>query len=360
MITNDAAETTGGEKSRKALLDAGFNITRLFSPEHGISRNAADGEAQADAKDQLTGLPIVSLYGEKLKPSFEDIKDIDLLLFDIPDVGCRFYTYLWTMTCMMEAAAENNIPLIILDRPNPTGIDLNQAEGPLLDELHCSSFIGRWKIPIRHCCTMGELALYFGKTKVTGCGLQVIEVEDYHRPNEWMHEKDFVPTSPAIQNIETAMLYPGTGLLEGINVNEGRGTAHSFTQFGAPWINANELQESFTSLNLPGISSVACTYMPAAGEYAGANCNGLRLKLTDPHSFRPVATGIALLQLLMRLYPGSAAARYYTTAANPTGAGHLDKLLGIPNAIDQLRSGIQIDTDVSEWWKGEVEGSLVY
>ncbi len=355
MITNDAAQTASGQKSRKALLDEGFNITRLFSPEHGISRTAADGEAQADATDQLTGLPIVSVYGEKLKPSFTDLKDIDLLLFDIPDVGCRFYTYLWTMTFMMEAAAENNIPLMILDRPNPTGNDLNQAEGPLLDEAHCASFIGRWKIPVRHCCTLGELAQYFKAKKIPGCRLQVMVVEDDDRSQQLMEEKDFVPTSPAIQNIQTAILYPGTGLLEGINVNEGRGTTHPFTQFGALWINAGELQKAFAQLQLPGISSSARTYIPEAGEYAGSSCDGLQLTVTDPHALRPVATGIAIIQLLMKLYPAFVRERAYPTAANPTGAGHLDKLLGIPNAFDQLRSGLQIDTDVSEWWKGELK-----
>src|SRR5690606_8412023 len=146
---------------RKALQDAGFQLVKLFSPEHGLLAVGADGVAQADFVDPLTGLPVVSLYGSKMAPEPQDLESLDAVLFDIPDVGCRFYTYLWTLSYVMEGCARARIPLFVLDRPNPLGGDLSQAEGPMLDEAHCSSFIGRWSIPIRHSCTLGELALYF-------------------------------------------------------------------------------------------------------------------------------------------------------------------------------------------------------
>jgi len=143
------------------LLDAGFNIVKLFSPEHGLDVKGVDGATIKDGVDALTRLPVISLYNEKLQPDENDLKDIDMVLFDIPDIGCRCYTYLWTMTYVLEACAAYNKKFIVLDRPNPVSGSLRFAEGPMLDEAHCSSFIGRWNIPLRHSCTLGELALYF-------------------------------------------------------------------------------------------------------------------------------------------------------------------------------------------------------
>jgi uncharacterized protein YbbC (DUF1343 family) len=141
LVTNNAATTSSGESSRVALLKAGFTITKLFSPEHGLTAQGEDGAYQSNSIDSLTQLPVVSLYGDHLMPAAEDIAD--MVLFDIPDVGCRFYTYLWTMTYTMEACALYNKPLVILDRPNPVSGDIDKAEGPMLDETNCSSFIGK-------------------------------------------------------------------------------------------------------------------------------------------------------------------------------------------------------------------------
>ena len=165
FVTNNAATTSKGVQSRIALVDAGFAITKLFSPEHGLTTKGKDGAYQNNTIDPYTHLPVVSLYGEHLMPSANDMNDIDIVLFDIPDVGCRFYTYLWTMTYVMETCALHNKPLIILDRPNPISGAIKKAEGPMLDEKNCSSFIGRWDIPIRHSCTLGELATYFSVSR---------------------------------------------------------------------------------------------------------------------------------------------------------------------------------------------------
>lgn len=200
MITNEAAQTRDGIASRKALVENGFHITRLFSPEHGLDIQGADGHAMSDGTDILTGLPVISLYGERLAPEATHLNDIDILLFDVPDVGSRFYTYLWTLTHVMEAAAKFQKPLILLDRPNPISGILELAEGPFLDEVN-SSFIGRWEMPIRHSVTFGELALYFNKEKKMGVNLEVIPCKGWNREQfqpEW--ELPFVPTSPAIQS----------------------------------------------------------------------------------------------------------------------------------------------------------------
>ena len=357
IVTNNAAFTSDRILSRLALVEKEFNLVKIFSPEHGISVKGADGSYQKDAIDIKTALPIISLYGDRLMPAEEDLKDIDIVLFDIPDVGCRFYTYLWTMTYVMVACAKYNKPMIILDRPNPIGGNLELAEGPMLDEKTCASFIGRWSIPIRHSCTLGELANYFSNKKVNGLDLKIVPVKNWDRGRI---ANDFYPTSPAIRNISTALVYPGMGLLEGINVNEGRGTDKPFIQFGAPWINAEELHIALKNKSITGIDFKPCSYTPADSLYKKETCYGLELNLTDINKFQPVALGIALISVLFKLYPHQVKERAYVTNVNPSGGGHLDKLLGIKNAFELLQCGKTIQTDVSQTWLSEITTSLLY
>ena len=361
LVTNNAAFTSERFLSRLALLKKGFNLVKIFSPEHGIFVTGEDGVYQSHSTDIKTDLPVISLYGDRLMPIEEDLADTDVILFDIPDVGCRFYTYLWTMTYVMEACAQYNKQLVILDRPNPIGGDLWKAEGPMLDEINCSSFIGRWSIPIRHSCTLGELANYFSAKKVNGLDLKIIAVQNWKRGKiAGTDGFNFDPTSPAIQNIATALVYPGMGLLEGINVNEGRGTAHPFVQFGAPWINAEELRTTTIQKDLTGIDIKSCSYIPTDSLYKNENCNGLELRITDREKFRPVAFGIDLISAIFKLYPDQAKERAYVTNANPSGKGHLDKLLGIKNSRDLFEQKIAIETEVAGAWLIEVGPYLLY
>lgn len=361
LVTNDAAYSSEEILSRAALMKNGFNLVKIFSPEHGISVKGADGVFQKNATDEITGLPVISLYGNRLMPLEEDLKDIDIVLFDIPDVGCRFYTYLWTMTYVMESCASNGKQLIILDRPNPIGGDISIAEGPMLDETTCSSFIGRWSMPIRHSCTFGELALYFSDKKTIGLDLKIIPVKNWQR-NQTAGTPgfDFYPTSPAIRNISTALLYPGTGLLEGINVNEGRGTDNPFMQFGAPWISAYELQEQFIQKKLTGIKTQPRSYIPVDSLYKEEKCNGLELAVTDSKIFYPVLSGITLISLLFEMYPDKVKERLYHTNVNPSGKGHLDKLLGVKDSFALLQRGEIFLTDVSGTWPAEITAYLLY
>ena len=357
IVTNNAAFTSDGILSRSALVNKGFNLIKIFSPEHGISVKGEDGVYQKDTIDIKTALPIISLYGDRLMPTEEDLSDIDIVLFDIPDVGCRFYTYLWTMTYVMEACAKYNKHLIILDRSNPISGNLKMAEGPMLDEKNCSSFIGRWSIPIRHSCTLGELANYFSNKKVKEPDLKIVPIKNWSRDQI---TNNFYPTSPAIKNIETALVYPGMGLLEGINVNEGRGTDKPFMQFGAPWINANELQFVLKQRNHIDIEIIPCTYMPGDSLYKNETCHGLELKTAGADKFQPVAFGIDLISILFKLYPQQLKERAYVTNANPSGGGHLDKLLGIKNAFELLRSNASIQTIVAKDWSEEIDPFLLY
>jgi len=357
IVTNNAAFTSDGILSRLALVEKGFNLIKIFSPEHGISVKGADGSYQKDSIDIKTALPIISLYGDRLMPSEEDLKDIDIVLFDIPDVGCRFYTYLWTMSYVMEACAKYNKPFIILDRPNPIGGNLQMAEGPMLDETNCSSFIGRWSIPVRHSCTSGELATYFSKKKIKELDLKIVPVKNWDRSQL---TNNFYPTSPAIQNISTALVYPGMGLLEGINVNEGRGTNKPFLQFGAPWINAEQLQFELKKKDRNGIGLDSCSYIPADSLYKNETCYGLELNLTERNKFHPVSFGIDLISILFKLYPQQVKERAYVTNVNPSGGGHLDKLLGIKNAFEFLKHGKPVQTDIYRIWLSEISSFLLY
>ncbi len=362
LVTNNAATTSDGELSRIALLKAGFTITKLFSPEHGLTVKGEDGVYQPSNIDSLTQVPVISLYGEHLMPTAEDLTDIEIVLFDIPDAGCRFYTYLWTLTHFMEACALHNKPLVILDRPNPIGFDIDKAAGPMLDENNCSSFIGRWDIPIRHSCTLGELATFFAATRIKNLNLDVIKVQNWNRKKTASEAGwHFVPTSPAIQDTETALLYPGMGLLEGINVNEGRGTDSPFKIVGAPWIDAQQLNTAFTDLQLTGIKSVAIHYVPEWGMYTNESCNGLHFSVTDIHSFFPVETGLQLVSLIILSYPEHCKERLYKTVANPSGAGHLDKLTGVYKSFEKIKHGEGISAILQpKDWKEIIQPYLLY
>ncbi len=359
LVTNDAAFDATGEHSRKALLQKGFTIVKLFSPEHGMSAQGPDGAVQQNAIDIVSGLPVISLYGQKMKPSPEDLNDVDAVLFDIPDVGCRFYTYLWTMTYVLEACSECNKPIIILDRPNPTGGNMDQAEGPWLAEENCTSFVGRWNIPIRHCCTMGELALYFNHSRSLGAQLEVIACKNWNRESFFGYPDWFVPTSPAMRHVETALLYPGTGLWEGVNLHEGRGTPYPFKLVGAPWLDAG-IAEAWQQLNIPGLTIRYRQFVPAAGRYAGMQCNGLLYSVVEEHLLRPVRAMIQLLHLVAKHYPENFSEASYPTAANKKGTGHLDKLVGVKDAFFHIKNENYLNTEIASEWKEIIQPFLLY
>ncbi len=359
IVTNDAATTKEGLMSRAALLKNQFNLVRIFSPEHGITVKGDDGVLQPDSLDTLTGLPVISLYSEKLGPSEEELQDLDMVLFDIPDVGCRFYTYLWTMTYVMEACAKYRKPLVVLDRPNPIGAIMENVEGPMLDEQYCSSFIGRWNIPLKHCCTLGELALYFASTRLPGLSIEVIKAVNYRRHHRAGQDVEFVPTSPAIRNIHTAMLYPGTGLWEGILVNEGRGTDNPFGQITSPWIKSNQLCDALVPV-LKNVRVAPISCIPRSGVYANETCYGITLHITQPSEYMAVESGIRIVQTIMRLYPDEIKERHYVTNANPTGERHMDKLLGCVEAYERLKQHEDIDVNVSGEWHKMIYPFLLY
>lgn len=334
LVTNHAATTKDGYYVREALLRQGFEIQKLFSPEHGLDVKGADGHEMKDGTDILTGLPVISLYSTKLAPNESDLSDLDLVLFDIPDVGSRFYTYLWTLTYVMEACARFHKPLYLLDRPNPVSGIMELAEGPILDETQ-ASFIGRWPIPVRHSCTLGELARYFNQTHQIGCSLEVIRCSNWQRSDfqpDWAVH--FVPTSPAIQSFQSMLLYPGLCLLEATNISEGRGTNLSFCAAGAPWINGQELAGVLYAMGLDDLEITTIQFTPEDpnAKYPQQICQGIFLDVREPRYFQSVSFGLLLIKLIKQLYPQHFEWKPYPTLVNPSGEHHLDKLLGIPDS----------------------------
>ena len=363
LLTNDAALSGRFEHGRVELLAAGIRISRLFGPEHGISASGADGSPQHDGADPLTGLPVTSLYGERFAPATAQLEGLGAVLVDLPDIGCRFYTYAWTMSHVMEACADAGTPVIVLDRPNPLGGLPADVEGPMLDEERCASFLGRWSVPIRHGLTLGELARHWQRERMPGLQLHVVAADGWRR-----HEiaaagrRPWVPTSPAMPSAEAALLYPGLGLLEGVGVSEGRGTALPFRVAGAPWVDGRALAARLRRDGVPGAAVTPYSFAPESGPFAGERCGGVLFTVTDAAAVRPVRLGLSLLSAFAELWPERLVERRYPTAANPSGAGHLDRLLGVPGVFAALRSGelSALPLDPPAGWFDAMEAARLY
>jgi len=369
LLTNDAATTASAPHGlgRQALLGAGIQLVRLFSPEHGIAATAPDGASVPDGFDPVTGLEVVSLYGERMQPELTMLEGLDGVLVDLPDIGARFYTFIWSMSHMLEACGLAGVPVWVLDRPNPIGGNLAAAEGPTLDVDHCASFLGRWAMPIRHSLSIGELARLWNHEQCLNVELHVVAAAGWNRMDHCPATGvPFVPTSPAMASYQSALLYPGLCLFEATNVSVGRGTSRPFEQIGAPWIDPSAIHAALTEMQLPGVESERVTFTPSIAPYVGERCHGVRLKPTDAEHFRPVAAGLWLLGWIIRHSQDGFEWTRYPTAANPTGDRHMALLLGrrdIAGLLEDpdrpLLQMIHSATAVPDW-RGRVEPHLVY
>ncbi len=312
VVTNHTAIDRQGRHIADLLHQApGVTLSKLFAPEHGIRGTAEAGVQIATEVDAKTGVPVFSLYGETKKPTPEMLSDLDVLLFDIQDVGTRFYTYISTMALAMEAAAEQQIPFVVLDRPNPIGGTM--VEGPVLEQEN-RSFVGIHPIALRHGMTIGELARMFNEEGWLAGGtraeLTVVTMRNWRRPMCFADTGlPWVKPSPNIVSPATALLYPGIGLLEATNVAEGRGTPTPFEVCGAPWIDHGRLLAALRTQSFPGLvcdtTSLVPVDMPGMAtnpKYEGQRCKGLRLQITDPTVFRAVDFGIHLLAAVRDLH----------------------------------------------------------
>jgi uncharacterized protein YbbC (DUF1343 family) len=368
LITNPTGVDTSLKSDIQLLFQhPDITLTALYGPEHGVRGNAQAGEYVPFYMDEIYHLPVFSLYGQTMKldegminhidqymrsfdiqkkekmPDKQMVSKLDVMIFDIQDVGTRIYTYIATMAFCMQACAENNIEFIVLDRPNPiNGIDL---EGPLLKYPEFSSFVGLYPIPVRHGMTVGELALLFNDSFLEKkVSLKVIPVQGWKR-DMWYDETlmPWVMPSPNMPTLSTAMVYPGQVYLEGTNISEGRGTTKPFELFGAPWIEANHLTHILNSLNLSGVRFREAWFKPVISKYKGKLCGGSQIHITDRDSFKPFECTLWIIKTIRDEYPENF--RFYED--------YFDKIMGTYQIRQALIKGTSIEK-ITDFYQKEL------
>jgi uncharacterized protein YbbC (DUF1343 family) len=299
LITNHTGLSRDGQATADLLFTAeGVELKAFFGPEHGI-RGAVD-EAVPDGDDPVTGLPVYSLYGQRTEPTPEQLAGLDTLVFDIQDIGCRFYTYISTLGHCLIAAAKRKIRVVVLDRPNP--ITGTLVEGPLPDETRLG-FTAFHPIPVRHGMTVGEMALLINAERELKAEVIVVKCEGWKRSDWWdATGLTWVNPSPNMRSLAQATLYPGVGLLEFTNVSVGRGTDTPFEVVGAPWADGRALAYVLNARNLPGVRFIPVEFTPRASKFEGEKCRGVNLLVTDRNRFLPVRTGIEIALALRALH----------------------------------------------------------
>lgn len=323
------------------------NLRALFGPQHGIRGDVQDNMIETEhAIDRKTGLPVYSLYSETREPTEAMLKDIDLLVFDMQDVGCRIYTFVYTMANCMIAARKYGKRVIVCDRPNPiTGA---RVAGNVL-EPEFASFVGQFSIPTRHGMTPGELAQLFNEHFNIGCDLNVITMDGWER-SFWQDETDapWVLPSPNMPTIDTATVFPGAVHFEGTQVSEGRGTTRPFELIGAPYIQPDDYADRLNSLGLAGVYFRACVFQPTFQKHAGVSCGGAQVHIIDREVFEPVSAGLAMVKMAFDLYPGQFNWKEppyeYVYDKNP-----FDVISGTDKIRKAFEKGIELETIIESW-----------
>jgi uncharacterized protein YbbC (DUF1343 family)/CubicO group peptidase (beta-lactamase class C family) len=339
LITNQTGRDREGRPTIDILHKApGVKLVALFSPEHGI-RGGADDKI-SDSKDDVTGLPIYSLYGDTRRPKQEQLKDLDALVYDIQDIGVRFWTYSSTLGNVLEEAAKAKLPVYVLDRPNPIGgVDV---DGPMADPDKLS-FTAYHTIPTRHGLTIGELGQLFNNQRKIGADLRVIKMEGWRR-TMWFDETSlsWINPSPNMRSLTEATLYPGVGLLETTNVSVGRGTDTPFEVLGAPWIQGDKLAEYLNQRSIPGVRFVPLRFKPNASVFKNEECGGINIIVTDRAAFRPLLVGIEIASALRTLYPTDWKIDSFL------------RLLANANTLERLKRG-DAPRDIVNSWNTQLE-----
>ena len=338
LVTNQ----TGTDGARNASIDLlfcapGVTLAALFSPEHGI-RGLLDQNV-GDSVDERTGVPIYSLYGQRRAPEPEELSGLDALVFDIQDIGCRFYTYASTMGLCLEAASRSRVPMLVLDRVNP--INGAYIDGPVLAD--ATSFIAYHAIPVRHAMTVGELALMFNEERRIGAELSVIPVVGWSR-SAWFDATGLPWTNPSpnMRSLTEATLYPGVGLLEMTNLSVGRGTGTPFELVGAPYIDDLRLAAVLNNAGVSGVRFVPVRFTPTASVFKDKPCGGVGILLLDRQECSVVDVGIAIAQAIYRLYP------------QEFEIDKLNRLLGHPATVDAIKAG-KSRAEIRELWAADLK-----
>jgi uncharacterized protein YbbC (DUF1343 family) len=339
LISNQAGIDAAGVSDVDRLLRAGVRLVALFSPEHGFRGAANPGAAVASTVDSATGLPIYSLYGATRAPTDSMLQGIDLLLVDLPDVGARYYTYLGTTIEVMRAAARSGRSVVVLDRPNPIG---GQVQGNILDPAF-RSFVGSLAMPMRPGMTLGELARLANQELNLGAELRVVPVAGWRRSQTlWDTGLPFLSPSPNLKDLESLFHYPGTCLFEGTALSVGRGTDAAYRQIGAPWLDAERVIAELPRGRLPGVRFQALYFtpvQPADGKHAGVRVHGIRLVLTEEPGYDPTLTAVALLTTIQRIHPDSSGFR----------AAGFDRLAGGATRREAVLAGKDPFEIVASW-----------
>ncbi len=327
------------------------NLTTLFGPQHGIRGDVQDNMIETPHTiDKLTGLPIYSLYSETRQPTEEMLSGLDILMFDLQDVGCRVYTFIYTMANAMQACAEFGKRMIVLDRPNPIGG--LAIEGNLLETGH-ESFVGQFPIPMRHGMTAGELAQLFNKEFGINCELEVVAMDDWNR-EDFYDETDapWVMPSPNIPTVDTTVVFPASVYFEGTEISEGRGTTRPFEIVGAPYINADEYSAALTQLELPGVVFRPINFLPTFQKHANQSCGGVFIHILDRTAFEPVITGLAMVKTAYDLYNSDfkwkTASYEYVFDRNP-----FDVIAGTSRIREMFEEGAEVK-DIKLSWQTDV------
>jgi uncharacterized protein YbbC (DUF1343 family) len=344
LVTHPAAVLPDLTSALDALLAGGARVTALFGLEHGFDGSVADGTAVGDARDLRTGLPVFSLYGAIREPSADMLVDVDVLVYDVQDVGARFFTFISTLYHVLAAAGRTGRAVIVLDRPNPiNGVTI---EGPLVAP-GLQSFVGIMPIPIRHGMTTGELARCFNTEGRLGADLSVVAMRGWQR-GTWLDATGlpWVSPSPGMPQLATATVYPGMCFVEGTVLSEGRGTALPFEVVGAPWLDGHALAQALNRRALPGVRFRPTHFTPSVGKHAGVTCHGVQVHVTDRQAFRAVETGLHVVAASRSLAPD----RFEFLSSSWEGQPpHFDLLTGDAAIREGLAAGMPVADMVSGW-----------
>jgi uncharacterized protein YbbC (DUF1343 family) len=328
-----------------------INLTTLFGPQHGIRGETQDNMIEWEGfRDRRTGAMAHSLYGTTRKPTEEMLRDVDVLVFDVQDVGTRVYTFIYTMALAMQACQEQGKKMVVLDRPNPIGGV--QIEGNLLEREH-ESFVGMFPIPMRHGMTVAELAQLFNQEFELGCDLEVVPMQGYNRA--WYYDETDAPwilPSPNLPTVEGCVVYPGTVFLEGTMISEGRGTTRPFELIGAPYAEAYAVAEYLNDLQLPGVYFRPHSFLPTFQKHVGQICHGVQIHVLSRATFKPVRTGIAIIKAYHDLYPEEFRWKEppyeYEFNRNP-----FDVIAGTLRLREQIEGGAALLDIAAQWEAGE-------